>query len=152
MPRAGLLGEKVPGARVLLLGKGLGGLGLGHLILGLINPCVLGIDLIRQIGDDRGSLFDLRHRLRERGAVVAVIDLQKQRTGLDRLVVGDRELGDGAADLGRDRRDARVDKSVIGRFEMPCMQPPPCNAADDQQDCRDSCRCYRGGVSTKGIL
>ena len=55
--------------------------------------------------------------------VIALVDLGDHVALVDMLVVGDRNRGDVARDLGRDRELARRDEGVVGRFEMRGMIP-----------------------------
>ena len=69
--------------------------------------------------------------LRERGEVVALVDLRDHLALGHMLVVGHGNRGDVARDLGRDRELARGDEGVVGRFEMAeydpsrAIRPPP---------------------------
>ena len=63
-------------------------------------------------------------RLGERGAIVAVSELDRQITGVHRLVVGNRHLGDQPADLGRDHRHLASYISTVGAFDEPPDRPP----------------------------
>ena len=77
---------------------------------------------------------DLGLSLRERGQVVALVDPGDHVALVDVLVVGDRNRGDIARDLGRDRELARRDEGVVGQFEMRGMVPVDvCRRPGDQE-------------------
>ena len=91
---------------------------------GLIDAGLLRLKLGIEVDDRRVGLLDLGLRFRDRGLVVAGVDLDQQAAGLDKLVVGDGDLDDGAGHLGADAHIACVDKGVVRRFVIAGMQPP----------------------------
>ena len=76
----------------------------------------------------------LRFGLRQRRAVIALVDPGDHVALVDMLVVGDRNRGDVARDLGRDRELARRDEGVVGRFEMRGMIPVEVSGRRRQQE------------------
>ena len=107
---------------------------LGHLRLGRRNLRVLRGDLRVDIVDAGFRARHLSLGLRERGQVIALVDLGDHVAFVDVLVVGDRNGGDVARDLGRDRELARRDERVIRRFEMRGMVPVDvCRRPRDQE-------------------
>ncbi len=96
---------------------------LRHLLVGLLDLCLLRGDLRVQIVDVRLRLVALRD-------IVAIVEPDQFGAGFDRLVVGHRHVDDGGGDLGADLHGAGVDEGVVGRFVLPGMQPP-------QDDCQD---------------
>jgi hypothetical protein len=125
----------------LLLGEFELRLGLVDLRLGLINLLMLTVDLRLDVADVGLRHSDLRLRLRlrliDRVAIVAVVDKREQIAGLDVLVVRDRNLGDIAADLRRNRKAARGDERIVSGLVVPHGKPIG-DAADhrDQQQTR----------------
>ena len=93
------------------------GLGLGDHRLLQLAPGV-------EIGQGRLLPGDSCRRPRQRGLVVAVVELHQQIAGMDRLVVGDRHLGDEARDLRRDHRDVAADIGIVGAFDEAPDRPP----------------------------
>ena len=57
---------------------------------------------------------ELRLGMVERDLVVAVVELDQQLAGLDRLVVGHRDRDDAAADIGADRDHVGLGEGVVG--------------------------------------
>ena len=92
--------------------------GLGHLRLVRADLCVLSGDLRVNVADAGFPAAHLSLRLRERHSVWALVDLGDHVAFVDVFVVGDRNRGDVAADLGRDRELPRRDERIVGRFEM----------------------------------
>ncbi len=62
--------------------------------------------------------------LRQRGPVVAVVELHQEVAGTHRLVVGHRYLGDEAGDLGRDHRDVAADIRIVRALDEASDGPP----------------------------
>ncbi len=102
------------------------GLRLRHLRLACRDLRVLRGDLRVDVGDSRFCRGHLGVGLLERGAVIPLVDLGDHGALLDMLVVGDRNGGDVARDLGRDRELARGDEGVVGRLEMAWYDPSRC--------------------------
>ncbi len=77
-----------------------------------------------KIGDEgflRGHCaFGLGHG----GAIVAIIDLHQQVTGMHDLVVGDSHLRDVAGHLGTDHGDIAADIGVVGVLDEAANAPP----------------------------
>ena len=96
--------------------------------------CLLHADLRVDVRDACLRGIDLRLRLSECGAVVAVVDPCDHLTGLDMLVVGDRNCGDVTRDFRRDRELARRDESVVGGFEMARVVPVEVAASQDRRE------------------
>ena len=92
--------------------------GLGHLRLVRADLCVLSGDLRVNVAYAGFPAAHLGLRLRERDAVWALVDLSDHGAFVDVFVVGDRNRGDVAADLGRDRELPRRDERIVGRLEM----------------------------------
>jgi hypothetical protein len=78
------------------------------------------------------SLLKLRLCLLKMNLQVSRIELDKNVTFVNKLIVGDVDLlhvrGDFRCDLG----DVRFDVGVIRRFELPCVNPV--KRADDHED------------------
>ena len=106
-------------ARRLLLREGQRRLRLLHLRLARADLRLLHRDLGVDVLDVGGCGGDLRFRLLERDAVIAVVDARDHVACDDVLVVGDRHRGDVARHLRRDRELARLDEGVVGRLEVP---------------------------------
>ena len=73
-------------------------------------------------------------RLRERGAVVAIVDPRDHLAGLDMLVVGDRNRRDVARDFRRNGELARGDEGVVGALEMTGVVPVEVAATRDRRE------------------
>jgi hypothetical protein len=76
----------------------------------------------------------LRFGLRQRCAVIALVDLGDHAPLVDVLVVGDGHRGDVARDLWRDRELARRDEGVVGRLEMRGLIPVEVSGRRRQQE------------------
>jgi hypothetical protein len=72
----------------------------GNVCLGLIDHRLLQTSGGIEIGQGRGLGGDARLSTGELRTVVAIVKLHEQVAGLDRLVVDDGNLFDGACDLG----------------------------------------------------
>ncbi len=71
--------------------------------------------------------------LRQARPHIGRIDLYKQLTFANKLVVVDRDAQHPPGDLRRKMHDVRVDEGVVGVFVLPRVQPPD-QAADQKQD------------------
>jgi hypothetical protein len=124
----------VPGAVDLRIGGGDAGLGLGdHRVLQAPDRV--------EIGERRLLAGDGGHRLRQRGAIVAVVELHQEIAGTDGLVVGDHDLGDQPGDLRRDDGDIAADIGIVGALDEAAHGPPmvavPGDAeGDEKRQCR----------------
>ena len=97
--------------------------GLAHLRLVRADLCVLSGDLRVNVAYAGFPAAHLGLRLRERDAVWALVDLRDDVAFVDVFVVGDRNRGDVATDLGRDRELPRRDERIVGRLEMRAVVP-----------------------------
>jgi len=96
----------------------------------LVHLCLVGADLgllhsqlcidVLNIGPCGGHL---RPGLGEGGAVGAIVDAGDHISGIDMLVVGDRDRRDVARYLGGDRKLARRDVGVVGVLKMTGVIP-----------------------------
>ena len=101
------------------LGRGRGQLGLRLGDHRFLQPAVgLEIRQRRLLPGDRGG------GLRQRRAIVAIVELHQQVAGMHRLVVGHRDLGDEARHLGRDHRDVAADIGIVGALDEAPDGPP----------------------------
>jgi hypothetical protein len=98
--------------------------------LRLVHLRLVRCDLRLLRGDLRVDVVDAgfcaRHLsvgLRERRAVIALVDLGDHTALVDMLVVGNRNRRDVARDLRRDRELPRRNERVVSRFEMRGMIP-----------------------------
>ena len=87
---------------------------LAHLLLRLVDASLLRVDLRVDVADLGLRLLDLRDRLIEGGAIVTIINWHQRCAGGDQLIVGHRNIDDGAIDLGADGNGASIDERVIG--------------------------------------
>ena len=110
-------------ALLLLLREGERRLRLRRLLFGLIDAGLLGGDLRIDIGHVGFGLIDLRDRLIDLCAVVAIIEPDQDRAGFDQLIVRHRHIDNGGAHLRADRYRAGVDKGVVGRFIAAGVEP-----------------------------
>ena len=117
----------------------------------------LGIDILD--AGLRGR--NLRLRLLERDAIIAVIDTGNHFARSDMLVVGDGNGGDVTGNLWRERRLPRGDEGIVGRLIVPRLIHIDVAATQhgDQQeraDCRDTGRRRRkpfsAGLAIEGAL
>src|ERR1700733_14507882 len=76
---------------------------------------------IRQCGLLPG---DCGNRLRQRGAVVAIIQLHQQIAGVHRLIVGDRNVRNEPGHLWRDYRHVAADIGIVRALDEPSHGPP----------------------------
>ncbi len=120
-------------ALVFLLRKGERGLRLHHLLVGLIDPCLLCADLRVDIGDISLRLVDLRFALIDLHLVVAFVERHQHGPGLDELVVRHRHVDHLCIDLRTDGDRAGVDEGVIGRYVSAGVNPPD-HDSDKQQN------------------
>ncbi len=109
------------------LGAGDVGLVGKQLRLRLVNRGLPGLDLFVE-ASERGLLGrDLALGGAQRQRIVAIVDAGDDIAGLHRLVGGDLDAGDVAADLGGEDRGVRADIGVIGRdleaADLPPVQP-----------------------------
>ena len=105
-------------ARRLLLGEHQRRLRLIHLRLVGGDLCLLHVELRVDVLDAGLRGRDLRLGLRERDAIVTIIDAGDHVAGFDMLVVGDGDGGDVARHFRRDRELPRRDEGVVGGLEM----------------------------------
>ena len=124
---------------------------LSDLRLGRRNLRVLGRDLRVDIVDAGFRPRHLSLGLRERGQVIALVDLGDHVALVDVLVVGDRNGRDVARDLGRDRELARRDERVIRRFEMRGIVPVDVGRRPRDQE-RDQARSRHERVPAEEAL
>ncbi|MGT2465771.1 hypothetical protein ACVOMV_12475 [Mesorhizobium atlanticum] len=105
---------------------------------------------------DVGDLGPRRHhagfRLFEGGLIIAVVDAQKHRSGLDRLIVGDGDIGDAPGNFRANRYRACVDEGVVGPFIVACVEPPDDDGRDHQQNEDGDDRGYVGVASDEARL
>jgi hypothetical protein len=104
------------------------GQGRGCLVdagLGLGDHRILQRQLLLDRGQRRLLRRQLRLRLRQLGAVVAVVDPDKRVARLDHLVVGDQHRRHRALDLRAERRGVALHIGVVGGLEEPVDGPPP---------------------------
>ena len=76
-------------------------------------------------------------RLVDRDLVVARIELDQHRAGLDQLVVVDRDLGHRAADARGNLRHVRINLRIVGRFAARRGPRPQARAESEQDDDAD---------------
>jgi hypothetical protein len=112
------------GAHVLFPGECERGLRLRHLLFRLLVSRLLRIDLGVEVGDGGLRLVDLRLRLINGDPVIAVIDAGQHGAGVDELIVGHRDVDDGAIDLRADRCHARINEGVVSRLVLTSVEPP----------------------------
>ena len=93
-------------------------IGLGRLdgCIGLADQGALDILLVRQIGQCRARGGQVRVGLCKLGAIVGGIDLDDQVPFVDRLVVGDGNIGDITGYFRRQRGDVARGVGVVGLF------------------------------------
>ena len=84
-------------------------------VLGLLDGCFLGGDLMCDAGDGRLLGRDFAARGVDGEPVVAVVDRGDHVAGMDVGVVGDRDAGDIAGDFGGERRVVGLHIGVVGR-------------------------------------
>ena len=113
---------------------------LGHLRLVRADLRVLGGDLRVDVANAGFRARHLSLGLRERREIIALVDLGDHAALVDMLVVGNRNRGDVARDLGRDRELARCDEGVVRRFEMRSMIPVEVPGHHRQQERHDADR------------
>ena len=65
----------------------------------------------------------LRLRLFERDAIIAIVDTGNDVAGGDMLVIGHRHRGDVARHLRLKRKLPRRDEGIVRQFEMPGVVP-----------------------------
>ena len=96
---------------------------LRHLLIGLLDLCLLRGDLSSQIVDACLRLVDLRMGLIALGDVIAVVKTNQFSAGIDELVVIDRNIDNRGGDLRADLHGTVVE-CIVGRFVITGMQPP----------------------------
>jgi hypothetical protein len=88
--------------------------------------------------DRRGlRVGELRARLVDRHLVVARIELDQRRAGLDDLIVVDRDARHRAADARRDLRDERIHLRIVGRLAARGEPQPDADAGEREEDRAD---------------
>jgi hypothetical protein len=110
---------------------------LRHLLIGLVDLCLLRCDLSGQIVDARLRLVDLRLGLVALGDVIAVVEAHQSGAGIDELVVGDRDIDDRRGNLCADLHGAAIDECIVGRFITAGMQPPADEQGSDNDPAND---------------
>ncbi|WP_445344464.1 hypothetical protein [Aliirhizobium terrae] len=78
--------------------------------------------------------LDLRIRLVERDLIVARFDLRDHGARVEMLVVGSRNIGEVAGNLGRHREAASVDESVVRRLIRVEEDQPDKIGSDAERD------------------
>src|SRR5262249_34613812 len=78
---------------------------------------------------------ELRARAIDRHLIVARVDLDEQRAGLDELVVVHGDAFDGAAHARRDLRHVPIDLRIVGRL-APAGPDVPADAGRDEEEQR----------------
>jgi hypothetical protein len=73
-------------------------------------------------------------RALDRDVVIAGVDFDQHGTGVDLLVVANRDAHDGAADAGRDLHDVRVDLRVVGRLATAGHDEPGARGGGADED------------------
>ena len=130
--RAGTFFDKVPRPALLLLREPQLRLRLIELRFRLIDLFVLAANLRLDVADVGLRNGNLRLRLIDRDLVVAVVDPRQQIARIDMLIVGDRHIGDIAANLRRDRKTPGCDEGVVCRLIVTDVEPV--SRAADQGD------------------
>src|SRR2546427_12345787 len=74
-------------------------------------------------GHTRLSLRQIRPGTRDGNFIVACIELDKDRAGLNRLIVAHVYRSDGSSDFGIDRMNMPFNLSVIRRFQLGLVSP-----------------------------
>ena len=101
------------------LGRGRGQFGLRLRDHRFLQPAIgLEIRQRRLLPGDRGG------GLRQRGPIVAIIELHQQIAGMHRLVVGDRDIGDEAGHFRPDHRDLAADIGIVRALDEAPDGPP----------------------------
>ncbi len=122
----------------LELGARRAGLRGGELRLGLVDGGVLRRDLLADAVDGRLLGGDVVARSLDRELVVAVVDVRDDIALAHMRVVVNRNVGDIAGDLGRERRVLGAHIGVVGRDEIAARGPPvlavPAGKAECEQD------------------
>ena len=130
--RAGTFFDKVPRPALLLLREPQLRLRLIELRFRLIDLFVLAANLRLDVADVGLRNGNLRLRLIDRDLVVAVVDPRQQIARIDMLIIGDRHIGDIAANLRRDRKTPGRDEGVVCRLIVTDVEPV--SQAADQGD------------------
>ena len=124
LQRAELVVRQAAIAIDIVFGTGDFGCGRRQLSLGLGDHCLLQATGRVEIGE-RGLLpGDAGDRLRQRGAIVAVVEPDQKIAGMDLLVVGDRDISDESRHLRRDHGDVPADIGVVGALDETPDGPP----------------------------
>ena len=123
---------------------------LGDLLIGLIDAGLLCDELGVEIGDAGLRLLDLGFCLIDLGLVIAAVEPDQGRAGLDQLIVGHRNVDDGGADLCADLHGAGIDEGIVGRLVVPGAEPPHHKAGNRDHDQRRQ-RQRQDAMLTKGF-
>ena len=109
---------------------------LVHLRLVGVDLRLLHVELRIDVLDAGLRGRDLRLRLVERGAIIAVVDPGDHVAGVDMLVVGDGNGGDVAGHFRRQRGLPRGDEGIVGRLKMAGVIDVKIAAAEDSGEQR----------------
>ena len=122
--RAGAVREKIVVALRLLLREDQGRLRVGEVGVSLDDARLLLDQRRTDALQLRLGLVEIGLVLEQHDLVVAVVDAGDHLAGAHRLIVGDAQLRDEAADLRRDRDLVGLEERVIGHLPEAAIRPP----------------------------